>query len=251
MDINLAGEMDGIAAADHIQSFSHVPIIYLTGHSEAPFLKKASITAPYGYLVKPVSSQELSAAIEMAFYRHALDMKLKESEERLKLALASSHMGVWERNVATNEIFWSPECHEVFGSIDFGGTFESFANLLHPEDAPRMMAAIGAGVDGPSGVSGRVPDRPSRWRGSLARRLRQRATSTPQERSLRVIGIVQDITERREAKRRFDGASNGFAASLKHPGTAFCSWTRRRAGSSGPIPPHAGSTDTRLRSFSH
>ena len=31
----------------------------------------------------------------MTFYRHAIDMKLKESEERLKLALASSNMGMW------------------------------------------------------------------------------------------------------------------------------------------------------------
>ena len=81
MDIALAGEMDGIAAADHIQSFSDVPIVYLTGHSRDPLLKQARVTAPYGYLVKPVSRQELAATIEMALYRHALNVKLKERME--------------------------------------------------------------------------------------------------------------------------------------------------------------------------
>jgi CheY-like chemotaxis protein len=84
MDIKLAGEMDGITAAARIRSVADVPIVFLTGFSHDPLLQRAKTTAPYGYLVKPVSQQNLVATIEMALYKHTLDRQLKESEERYK-----------------------------------------------------------------------------------------------------------------------------------------------------------------------
>jgi signal transduction histidine kinase/CheY-like chemotaxis protein len=49
-----------------------------------PLLQRAKTTTPYGYLIKPVSSRELVAAIEMALYKHTLDRQLRESEDRYK-----------------------------------------------------------------------------------------------------------------------------------------------------------------------
>jgi PAS domain S-box-containing protein len=199
MDINLAGEMNGIAAANHIQSFSNIPIIYLTGHSELSSVKQARITAPYGYLVKPVSKQELAATIEMALYRHAQDMKLKESEERLKLALASSHMGIWDWNMAANEVFWSREAIEILGLKDIGGTFESFTNLLHPEDAPRLMATIReVSTDHPVfRLELRIirPDGEVRWLANSGRGYFDGAGVL-----VRMTGTVQDVTERKASE---------------------------------------------------
>ena len=104
--------------------------------------------------------------------RKRAEEALKESESRLKLALVSSHLGVWQWNAATNEVFWSPECYEIMGTKEISGTFESFASLLHPEDAPRVMAAIGHVSMGPAVLQRRVPHHPLRWRGSLAYELR-------------------------------------------------------------------------------
>ncbi len=83
MDINLAGEMNGITAAGHIRAASDIPVIYLTGYAEDSVLQEAKATAPYGYLVKPVSERELAATIEMALHRHSIDRRLKENEEKL------------------------------------------------------------------------------------------------------------------------------------------------------------------------
>ena len=96
--------MDGIAAADHIQSFLDVPIIYLTGHSEAPFLKQAGTTAPYGYLVKPASKQELAATIQMALYRHAQDTKVKQSEQRFRSLFETSADSILLENQETDQV---------------------------------------------------------------------------------------------------------------------------------------------------
>ena len=84
MDIQLSGPMDGITAAGHINKIADVPVVFLTGYSHDPLLQRAKTIMPYGYLIKPVSSRELVAAIEMALYKHTLDRQLRESEDRYK-----------------------------------------------------------------------------------------------------------------------------------------------------------------------
>jgi len=84
MDIQLAGEMDGITAAGRIRLAADVPIVFLTSYSQDPLLHRAKTTVPYGYLIKPVSPRELAPTIETALYKHMLDRQLRESEERYK-----------------------------------------------------------------------------------------------------------------------------------------------------------------------
>ncbi len=67
-------------------------------------------------------------------------MELRGSQERLTLALAAARMGVWEWDVHTDTIFWSPKCGAILGLVDSNGTLESFTNLVHPEDLHRVMA---------------------------------------------------------------------------------------------------------------
>jgi PAS domain S-box-containing protein len=196
MDIDIEGEMDGTATAGEISSFSDVSVIYLKCHSEAHLLDKATAATPYGYLVKPVTKQELAAAIETALYRHTVDMKLKKSEERLKLALDSAHMGVWEWDMRTNELFWPSESHAIAGPESLATTFESFAARLHPQDAAAVLAAIkGVSVDHPLLQQ---EFRIVRSRGDVhwvAASAQGRFDD--QGKLLRMVGTVQDITERK------------------------------------------------------
>jgi two-component system, response regulator PdtaR len=69
MDIKLDGRMDGIDAAEQINASTDIPIVYLTAFSDESVLRRAKQTLPCGYLLKPFRSNELKAAIEMAFYR--------------------------------------------------------------------------------------------------------------------------------------------------------------------------------------
>jgi CheY-like chemotaxis protein len=57
MDIVLKGKMDGIDASKQIHNFLDIPIIYLTAYSDDEVLKRARITEPYGYLIKPLSHE--------------------------------------------------------------------------------------------------------------------------------------------------------------------------------------------------
>ncbi len=59
MDINLAGKLNGIEVAAHIQARSKIPVVYLSGYTEDILLEAGEIGEPYAYLSKPVYEWEL------------------------------------------------------------------------------------------------------------------------------------------------------------------------------------------------
>jgi PAS domain S-box-containing protein len=70
MDIRLRGEMDGIQAAEYIWNHLQIPIIYITGHSDKSTVERATLTSPFGYILKPIKEQELYVAITTALERY-------------------------------------------------------------------------------------------------------------------------------------------------------------------------------------
>lgn len=69
--------------------------------------------------------------------------KLKKSEARLALALKASRMGIWEWNLETNELLWSPELKTLFGiAPEEKMTFDKYIGHLHPEDRRRTKKII-------------------------------------------------------------------------------------------------------------
>jgi len=84
MDIVLDGEMDGIEAAGKIHSEFDIPVVYLTAHSNEEMLKRIKETDPFGYIIKPFDDRELFIVVEIAFYKHKMDQKLKEHKEELE-----------------------------------------------------------------------------------------------------------------------------------------------------------------------
>jgi PAS domain S-box-containing protein len=84
MDIRLPGKMDGIEAAKAINSQYDVPVVYLTAYADDQTLQQATASGPYGYLVKPFEARELRTTIEVAIFKHKMEQKLKESQERFR-----------------------------------------------------------------------------------------------------------------------------------------------------------------------
>ena len=84
MDIRLAGEMDGIEAAARIRQQLHLPVVFLTAHSDEATLSRARESAPLGFLLKPFNERELRTTIEIAIHRHELEEKLRVTTENLE-----------------------------------------------------------------------------------------------------------------------------------------------------------------------
>jgi PAS domain S-box-containing protein len=87
MDIMLAGNMNGIEAANQILKEYRIPVVYLTAYSDDKFLAKAKITEPFGYILKPFRELELKTTIEMALYKYTMEQALRLSEETNRVML--------------------------------------------------------------------------------------------------------------------------------------------------------------------
>jgi two-component system sensor histidine kinase/response regulator len=59
-------------------------VLYLTAYTDEETLKRAKVTAPYSYLVKPVRDRELHITVEMALHRHRLEKELRGQFTRLR-----------------------------------------------------------------------------------------------------------------------------------------------------------------------
>lgn len=66
VDISLSGKMDGIELGHLIRARHHLPILFLTSHSDPGTISRAKDVHPAGYLVKPFNQAEIFAAIEIA-----------------------------------------------------------------------------------------------------------------------------------------------------------------------------------------
>ena len=126
---------------------------------------------------------------------------LAQSEERLRLTLRSSGIGVWSREIAPNIIEADENCSVLFGLRpgQFPETVEGFAALVHPDDRGRVQQEIAASVE--YGAQYNTEFRVV-WPEGAVRSLAVRGKVYYGEagRPCRLIGICWDVTERRQAE---------------------------------------------------
>ncbi|MBR8835631.1 MAG: response regulator [Stigonema ocellatum SAG 48.90 = DSM 106950] len=84
MDVMLKGNMNGIEAAEQIVKLFNIPIIYLTAYSDENTLKKAKITQPFGYILKPFEEIQLITTIEIALNKSHTEAVMREALEKEK-----------------------------------------------------------------------------------------------------------------------------------------------------------------------
>jgi CheY-like chemotaxis protein len=88
MDIQLAGEMDGIQAAEQIRTL-RIPLVYVSGYCDSPVLQRAQLTEPYGYILKPYKNADLRISVEMSLQRHRAEQERERLLKRFQDVLAS------------------------------------------------------------------------------------------------------------------------------------------------------------------
>src|SRR6266851_3125771 len=147
--------------------------------------------------------QEIGRRLEDALTSLLMFRNLGESERRLEEAQRISHVGYWERDLATNRYTWSDENYRIFGlrPQECILTFDDVQKLLHPADREMRAAAVAEALRGGRryDVEYRVvrPDGDVRFVRSEGDVVRDEAG-----RLLRVFGTVQDITERKRGEHR-------------------------------------------------
>lgn len=115
MDITLNGSMDGIEAAKRIQETHNIPIVYLTGDSDAAVLERARATSPYGFVIKPYVEGELIETVRNSLKRHDTMQRLEVDERRFISTLRSMAEGVITADLAGNITFLNPNAEKITG----------------------------------------------------------------------------------------------------------------------------------------
>src|ERR1700681_184221 len=92
------------------------------------------------------------------------------SEDRLNLALDSGRMGMWDWDLLTDELTWSPMCKAIFGQpANAPMSYQIFLTLVHPEDRSRVdeicKRAFDPGIREPYDLEYRIvwPDGDTHW----------------------------------------------------------------------------------------
>ncbi|HEY9656412.1 MAG TPA: response regulator, partial [Crinalium sp.] len=84
MDIRIRGDKDGIETAALLNEQHSIPIVFLTAHADAATIQQVKAVQPYGYIVKPFETHNLSTAIEIALTKHEAEKVTQVALEKEK-----------------------------------------------------------------------------------------------------------------------------------------------------------------------
>src|SRR2546425_4828548 len=136
---------------------------------------------------------------------------LRARDVQLQEAQALANLGSWEWNVRTNSRRWSDQLARIFGlrHDEVPSTFDGFYPLVHPEDRERTAKianeALRSGSDYDNQFRIVRPDGVVRTVHNQARVDRD-ASGRP----VRIIGVCQDITERKLAEEQVRASQERF-----------------------------------------
>ena len=203
MDIKLQGDIDGIEAADQIRTRLDIPVVYLTGYAEEDVLRRAKKTEPYGYLGKPISLSELRSTLDTALYKHAMDKRVRVSEERLQLAMETTGNGLWDWDIPTGETYYSQGYCLMLGlePREFPEHFTGWLDLMHPEDREHAWNVNQDCIQGKMEafeVEFRMRHKDGSWRWILGRG--KSVARDAEGIAIRLVGTHADITDRKKAE---------------------------------------------------
>ncbi|MCL2055267.1 MAG: response regulator [Oscillospiraceae bacterium] len=209
-------EMDGyeaIAALKSHEKTANIPVIFITGLSDADDEEKGFSLGAADYITKPFSSAlvriRVLNQIKLIEQFHANEydiMKYKLSNDALNIALWDMEVLSEDPVNPSNEFTWSQEFRRMLGfssESDFPNLLQSWSERIHPDDRARVLNAFAEHVNDRSGrnpydIECRLMMKSGEYRNFHALGTTRRdADGVP----LRVAGALRDITAQKRMER--------------------------------------------------
>jgi diguanylate cyclase (GGDEF)-like protein/PAS domain S-box-containing protein len=182
-----------------------LPLILLTGLDDEELAVRALREGAQDYIVKKgIDSGLLGRAIRYAIERQRAEVAVRESQERYALAVNGAKDGLWDWDLKTNRLYFSPRWKSMLGYANgaVGEQPAEWFDRIHPDDLPVVQAALSAHL------AGRAADFESEYRirhaGGGYRWVLTRGLAVRDEEgeAYRMAGSQSDITARKMAEER-------------------------------------------------
>ncbi|MDH5446152.1 MAG: PAS domain S-box protein [Gammaproteobacteria bacterium] len=160
----------------------------------------------WDWSLQPVRDEGVIVALLLVLVDVTQQIEAQEAllrgEEAMNSAQGIAHFGSWDWNILTGELQWSDEIYRIFGLQPqaFPATYEAFVETIHPDDREIVSHAVTACVDNVD-VPYDVEHRLLRADGEI-RYVREQGEvyRDENERAVRMLGVVHDITDKRQAE---------------------------------------------------
>jgi len=153
LDLNLP-DMKGLGGLVQIcQDFPAVPVIILTNEINQGLAERALREGAKDYLFKSeIDERLLSRSIRYAMERQHHEDALRASEERYSLAVSGANDGLWDWDLLTDEIYFSPRWQSMLGYQEgqLSRHRDEWFSRVHRDDVAALRRALQAHLDGVS-----------------------------------------------------------------------------------------------------
>ncbi len=181
-------------------------------------------------LIRDEAGNSLYRIVEMQDIteKRATEEILHETQERFDLAVKGASVGLWDWNLKTNALFWSPRFLELVGIDDpkeFVPDLTSFTARVHPEDFERVINCINSHINNktPFDIDYRLRKEDGQY---LWIHAKGQAVWDAQGNAVRMAGSVDDITDRKDFENKLKSAKeqaeagnqakSNFVATISH-----------------------------------
>ncbi|MHC1696837.1 MAG: PAS domain S-box protein [Geobacteraceae bacterium] len=143
--------------------------------------------------------------------RKMIDEALRSSEERFRIVASSGNEGIWDCDLVTEALFYTPRFAEILGYRDgeLEPVFRTLESLLSPDDHDRIMQEVGNHLvyRTPLECECRLRTRSGRyiWYG-----VRGQALWDSSGKPIRLAGSISDISSRKEAEQALHDSALRF-----------------------------------------
>jgi len=193
--------MNGMDMIEKIKEINNdMPIIILSALMRTEYFIQSIKLGVKGYLLKPLDIDALFDSLDSVTAKIHLKDKMLENmklKERMEQALLGNHDGLWDWNLITNDVHFSPRWKEIIGysNDELENEFSIWESHVHPDDMEATMVDIQDNIDGKTNYFEnihRLKHKDGHWVWVLDR---GKTVYDENGKPIRMIGTHTDITQ--------------------------------------------------------
>lgn len=232
LDVRMPG-VDGFEVCRQLKaspSHSDIPVIFLSCAAEVEHKLQGFLAGGVDYITKPFQEEEVVARIRthVTLYHSRREMReaherLRRNKDSLRLAQAIARLGHWEWEADSREVRWSDEAYRILGyePRKFEPNHDALLSVVHPDDREELkkhLEQIWEGGDFDVEYRIVLPDGQVRvlhsvgevvcFRGCGQPHILTTVQAATKHEKLTFIGVIQDVTERKELEQRLEAEAH-------------------------------------------